>query len=129
MTEPYFVPDEEILSPDGKWLRTGGCTVGCGACCRFIVLPLDPRICHASVDRVADWIKWLKLHGVEVTMSGDWLAAKIPLACHELQPDGTCGVYGTDKRPNMCNAYPKQPLDLEGVEDVCTYRWEEAVSD
>ena len=55
----YFVPDKEIVvtRADGQQeTRTGGCTGRfCGACCKFLILPLDRRLLDAPPERFADW--------------------------------------------------------------------------
>ena len=126
-----YQPDEVIAVQDvsGTYqVRSGGCTAGCGACCEFLILPLDPRMRSADLGRLADFIYWASLHGVQITESGDWLAARIPLHCEKLvvdeDGDKTCGVFGTPERPAMCARYPRQPLELEGVADVCTYKFD-----
>ena len=126
-----YQPDEVIATQDesGTYqVRSGGCTVGCGACCEFIILPLDLRMKQADPERLKDFIYWAALHGVAITDSGDWLAARIPLRCERLvtdeDGDKTCGVFGTPERPVMCARYPRHPLDLEGVADVCTYAFD-----
>lgn len=119
----YFVPDEEIISQDGKWHRTGGCTTKyCGACCRFLVLPLDPRIRLQPAEKLADFELWLRYHGIEMYETGDWLAVKLPIPCEKLTDEGQCGVYGTPDRPNLCSRIPRSPLDVEGIEE-CTYEF------
>ena len=127
MTGTTYQPDEVIATVDvaGTYqLRAGGCTAGCGACCEFLILPLDQRLKDADPAQVADFVYWAKLHGISISDSGDWYAARIPLACKHLTEDKLCGVIGTDERPDMCGRYPRLPLDLEGVEDVCTYTFE-----
>ena len=116
-----------VASVDGSGtyhLRGGGCTVGCGACCEFLILPLDKRLKDTDPAKLADFIYWAGLHGIVISDSGDWYAARIPLPCKHLTEDKRCGVFGTPERPTLCGNYPRLPLDLEGVEDVCTYTFE-----
>lgn len=126
-----YVPDEVIAVQDvsGAYhVRSGGCTIGCGACCEFLILPLDPRMRQADPERLEDFIYWAGLHGVTIMESGDWWAARIPLRCEKLVEDAdgdkTCGVFGEPERPKLCVRYPRHPLDLEGVAEVCTYRFD-----
>ena len=130
-----YQPDEVIALQDASGtyqVRSGGCTAGCGACCEFLILPLDPRMREADPKRLEDFIYWAALHGITIAESGDWLAARIPLACEKLVVDAdgdkTCGVFDTPERPTMCKRYPRHPLELEGVEDVCTYRFDSTPS-
>jgi len=125
--DTHITDGEPVVLRKGEdiYLRTGGCLADCGACCEFLTLPLDPRLRRAPQEKLADFIYWAKLHGIEIYESGDWLAAKIPLACTELTDDKRCGVYGTPARPTLCSTYPKNPLDLDGVDDVCGYRIQE----
>ena len=92
-----FITDEEITSADGKWQRSGGCTVGCGKCCEFMVLPirdreppyaslvrqatgyivwLDLRINNLPTERFNDLSRWADYHGVKIILPD--LACYIP---------------------------------------------------
>ena len=101
------------------WLRSGECTPGCGACCEYMLLPIHPAII-ANVG-FRDWCRWAELHdGIKI--EGDWI--KLSIKCRELTEDKKCRVYGMPLlRPAMCERFPRQPVDLEGLEDVCTYKF------
>jgi len=44
--------------------------------------------------------------------------------CPYIQEDNLCGVYGTDKRPTICESYPETPLDY--VSKNCAWKpWQE----
>ena len=124
MTTEYI--EEAPLYRHGQ-VRVGGCNVGCGACCLYLELPLDPRLLTNTQERLADWIHWAELHGVKVYPSGrgkDFqLVARVESKCTELTDDGRCGLYGKEERPDLCKRYPMHPLDTEGVKDRCTYVW------
>ena len=125
-----YQPDEVIALQDASGtyqVRSGGCTAGCGACCEFLVLPLDQRMKQNRL--FEDFVYWAGLHGIKIEESGDWLAATIPLACEKLvvdeDGDKRCGVFGTPERPIICTRYPRQRLDLEGIpEGVCSYKFD-----
>ncbi len=67
-----------------------------GDCCKLFYFPLFNR----------DHAMWASYHDVRVfkTESGDY-KGMLPVACEHLTEDGKCGVYGTDKRPKMCETY------------------------
>ena len=115
--------DEVILieDRDKKYIRSGGCSSGCGACCESIILHL------ADGSYSEDYIYWLGLHGVtiykEVEDGHTFYNAHIPIRCNELQEDKTCGVHGTDRKPDMCKKYPLHPMDISMVDNVCTYEF------
>ena len=129
--EGEYHPDKVIVRDDptdGKtYIRTGGCTVGCGACCEFVVLPVDPRAMNTK--GFEDWKNWLALHRIMVRSHGTGprrgLEARIPLACIKLA-DGACGATD-EERPKMCGDYPEIPHDVMayGLKDTCTYEFTE----
>ena len=122
-----FILDTTIVVEDHegrKFVRSGGCTAGCGACCEFMILPLHPQLLKAEKAKLDDYKLWASYHGVVVYEAPDGLMARVPIACEKLDEDKRCSVFGTDERPNMCSRTPKVPLDIEGLEDVCTYKWE-----
>lgn len=47
-------------------------------------------------------------------------------SCPQLDDQGMCKLYGKPERPAVCNRWPAPWDDLVGVDDVCTYRIEEA---
>jgi Fe-S-cluster containining protein len=111
-------------SEDGIVRRTGNCRAECGACCEYMILPLHPNMLRHKGEKLDDWIKWAEYHGVEIIVDAKEIRAKVPLKCEKLQEDKSCGVYGTDERPRMCSTTPRHPLDMEGLEDVCSYKFE-----
>jgi Fe-S-cluster containining protein len=100
------------------YVRIGGCTTGCGACCEHVILALDPYV-TADKDRFEDWVRWADLHHIIVVNDDRGLRAFIPLRCDALQDDGLCGIY--DDRPDMCKRFPQTREGLESVRNVCTY--------
>lgn len=95
------------------YLRTSGCTVGCGACCETILLPLDALggfrvddwsppstkrltvpthfpMSHTDEASIVDWEGWLALHDVYLSEQGDGaLFAHLPLLSDALAPTST----------------------------------------
>ena len=118
---PIYVRDSVT---DKLMRRSGGCTLGCGACCEFMVLPLDARLRDQSW--FEDYVAWAKLHDVAIyTDAAERLVARLPIPCSQLTSDKLCALFGSDERPDMCGRYPRTVRELKGVEDVCTYTFEE----
>lgn len=114
-----YQPDEIVaitLESGRRFIRHGGCTKGCGACCEAIVLPHPPTPSE-------DYLLWLWLHSVE--FDKDHALAHVPLRCKALREDGTCEVVGTATRPEMCSRYPRHPSDIATLEHICTYKFTE----
>ncbi len=107
------------------YTRGGGCRSGCGACCEFVILPIDRRVLQS--ERLDDWEKWLNLHGIELQTTPEKCEVRIPIPCGALQADKSCGVHGTDERPDMCDEFPMTPMQIPnaGLEERCSYTWEE----
>ncbi len=97
---PIVTEAEDLIG----YLRTGGCTVGCGACCTAFVVPIKAEgledddftpVVHGQiilpVDPVvrgkagfADWEYWLRLHGVYLfQMPSGLLTAAVPAQAEE----------------------------------------------
>ena len=122
-----------------SYQRHGTCH-GCGQhCCTSVSLPLTHQqaedfLAHQPVwvepEADPDYQKWLALHGI----AGDrvWMLphstrfyvigrkpegrvpiATIPLRCHALSDDGSCALYDSPDRPQMCAEWPWEPLHLE----------------
>lgn len=98
------------------WIRAGGCTTGCGACCEAVLLPI------ATQYMGQDWAYWLELHGITVFESGGVTWAYLPTPCQQLQEDKGCGLHGTPEKPEICKSYPTHPVALWNL-DVCTYKF------
>lgn len=98
-------PDEIVA-----YLRTGGCTAGCGACCEAFVIPLDPKGLEADgfahvvngrlnvpVDPIVignagteDWKYWLSLHDTTILeLPSGVLVADLPIECEDAPDDTT----------------------------------------
>lgn len=97
------------------WQRSGGCHADCGACCKYLMLPIDPERRPGFVH----WDHWVKAHGIEIIGS----KVRVPLPCQYLTWDNQCAVYDTEERPKMCVEGPRLPEDIKGLEDRCTYQW------
>ena len=102
-------------------MRTGECTVGCGACCRFVILQTNPA--YLEPDRR----RWLELHhGIRLFEQDGGVWARIDTPCQHLSDEGLCGVFGTDERPQTCATFPlvQQDIDLVDAEygaGTCSY--------
>jgi hypothetical protein len=126
-----YQPDAVLLvaEPEGLAVRYGGCTAGCGACCEYVIVPIDQRIDLQPPDRLADFKHWLTLHGLSLHRSeatGE-LMLRIPTPCSRLEVDAEgdkfCGVYGTEDRPKLCADLPRYVESLHELKDICTYQW------
>ena len=95
-----FIPDEIIATEyrDGKELvvRSGGCTAGCGLCCEYLVLPvdpkrpkpslvdgqlalvLDPRVLNMPDERWDDTALWVSYHDMQLMRTDDLALAFLP---------------------------------------------------
>ena len=102
-------------------VRTGECTVGCGACCQYLRLQVSPIYWD-----IPDVRHWVELHGIQLEEvhhpSGvTGIFARIPIPCSALTPDKRCGLHGTPERPAMCAGWPFGSGDLSDLKEVCTY--------
>ena len=103
--------------------REGSCTVGCGACCRFLVLQVNPQYIQNE-----DIRRWIELHGIRLQERDGACWAYIPTPCSALTPEGTCSLFGQEGRPRVCEVYPTSQAQLDELhefvgEEVCTYRF------
>ena len=101
--------------------REGSCTSGCGACCRFLVLQVNPQYRDQG-----DIQRWIELHGIRLVERGGYVWAYIPTPCSQLAPDGTCGIHET--RPDVCREWPQSEAQIVELheyvgEEVCSYRF------
>ena len=119
--------------PDPSTGRTGGCTSGCGGCCEGMIVPIDPAVLNNLEFR--DWRKWVELHGMILFtrrlegVERTQLRLYIPTPCGALGDDKACLLHEQDERPNMCSNYPQNPMDLDTVDEFCTYKFEEVEKD
>ena len=107
--------------------RIGECTVGCGACCQFLVLQVNPH--YMEVEHVK---KWIELHGISLSRRSGGVWAQIPLHCSALTEEGKCSLYGMPERPLSCDTFPQSQADIDLVdawigEKTCSYNFEEVM--
>jgi len=117
----------------------GQCTA-CGACCRFLALPLPadwpeslwrkgvlPLTVKSPEFRYFLEVRGCRVgrHLVGITHQGAWrgLYSGVPVVyfrstCPHLQEDGRCGLYGKPERPVVCERWPQPTDDLAVVADV-----------
>lgn len=116
---PSLTPDEPLM------MRTGGCTVGCAACCQDIWLEVVVRDEFAEdIDSLTDWARWLQFHGVKLVKRPNAWFVVIPTPCQHLNlEDGSCNIHGTDEYPQMCKTFPLHYTQIQGLEHVCTYEF------
>lgn len=93
-----------------------GCT-SCGACCRFIVLQVNPQY-----EESPDVKRWIELHGIKLIRKEQGVWAYIPTPCSALN-ENRCGIY--EDRPNVCRTWPTSQADIDELHDflgekVCT---------
>ena len=68
--------------------------------------------------------RWVELHGITLTEKDGRVWAKLPIPCTALQADKSCGVYGTDARPELCDTWPQEPEDLIELGAPCGYQFD-----
>lgn len=107
-------------------MRIGECN-GCAACCKFLILQVNPAYLEA------DRRRFVELHGVRLFEQDGGVWARIDVACQHLTAEGKCGVYGTAERPQTCADFPFVQSDIELVdnwtgEKVCSYSFAEEVA-
>jgi len=97
--------------------RTGYCKENCAACCKFLVLQVNPQY-HEQEDVK----RWVELHGVRLEMRSGACWAYIPSPCSVLQ-ETKCGIYET--RPEVCKTWPTSQADIDELHRYadagCTY--------
>ena len=126
--------DKRNLDPN-LWIREGECKPGCGACCRTMILPLDPRLASAKKEDLEDFKWWASRHGIGIHITTYDLLdgrlprveAHLPIECKWLTEDGRC--FSQHDKPMMCHSFPQIPFDLRTIEDVCTYSFERREDD
>ena len=99
-------------------MREGECTPGCGACCRFIRLQVNPQYMQSDVRH------WIELHGIRLREHGGGVWAYVPLPCSALTPEGMCGLQGKPERPELCGVFPSGQWQLDELKFMgadCTY--------
>ena len=100
--------------------RTGFCSENCAACCRFLVLQVNPQ--YAELEDVK---RWVELHGIKLAIRNGACWAYIPTPCSALA--GTqCSLYGTAARPKVCDDWPTSQADIDELHrfterEICTY--------
>ena len=102
-----------------------GCTPGCGACCRWIVLQVNPQYDNPDIAR------WIGLHGIRLQRRDGGIFAYIPTPCSALGGDGMCTIY--EERPEVCRIFPTSEAEVAMVDEyvgekVCTVKFEEGVT-
>ena len=70
--------------------------------------------------RYPDIMKWISLHGITLSMVEERCIATLPIPCTALQSDKSCGVYGTEARPDLCSEWPQSRAALALVSS-CGY--------
>ena len=108
-----------IAHADGHvFIREGDCD-GCwrdgvafAQCCTFIALPLSRRLSE-------DERRWVELHP-GLTIEGH--SVRIEVRCSALSDDGSCLLFGTTRRPAICERSPELP---EQVLPGCAYKLRE----
>lgn len=103
-------------------VRKGSCRSDCGACCKFMILPIDTRVA-SELEPWLDWVAWATLHGIEIKLDGRGVRAVIPIRCNALTQQNECILHDSARLPAMCAASPTCPEDLEGIEG-CSYTFD-----
>lgn len=96
--------------------RQGYCKEDCAACCKFLILQVNPQYKSKDIRR------WIESHGIELKEKDGGLFAYIPIPCTAL--DGTkCLIY--EDRPEVCRTWPQSQAEIETLKDYtneeCTF--------
>ena len=107
-------------------MRQGECN-GCAACCRFLILQVNPQY------MAADRRRWIELHGIRLYERDGGVWAVVNAACSALTDEGRCGLFGLPERPQTCAEFPFVQPDIDQVDDwagekVCSYSFSEEVT-
>lgn len=75
-----------------------------------------------------DYQQWLAAHGIDgsrvmllpndasyQTLGGRYPVAIFAARCRHLTEDGACGIYGQPDRPQLCDAWPAYPWELDAL--------------
>lgn len=98
-------------------MRTGECN-GCSACCRFLILQVNPAYMGA------DKRQWIEMHGIRLFEQDGGVWARINATCNHLTEGGKCGIH--EDRPQACRDFPAVQGDIDLVDEwagerVCSY--------
>lgn len=98
-------------------MRSGECN-GCAACCRFLILQVNPA--YLEEDRR----RWIEMHGIRLFERDGGAWASISAQCNHLTEEGKCGIY--EERPQGCRDFPTVQHDIDLVnewvgEKACSY--------
>lgn len=101
--------------------RVGECN-GCSACCRFLILQVNPAYLEA------DRRNWIEMHGIHLFEQDGGVWARINATCTHLTAEGKCGVYGLPERPQACATFPTVQADIDLIDEwasekVCSYEF------
>lgn len=113
------------MSLTGEQSRKGSCLEGCGACCKFIRLQVNPQYKDEDISN------WIGLHGISLRSTTNALFAYVPLRCEMLSEDDRCMAY--DDRPNVCRNWPTSQVEIDDLhefvgEEVCGYFFEDSIT-
>jgi Fe-S-cluster containining protein len=107
-------------------MRQGDCTPNCGACCKFIILNVNPSYLKDKA--------WIEAHGIKVFEQDGGVWIRINAACNHLTEDNQCGIYGKPERFESCSLFPTVQSDIDLVneeagEAVCSYSFSSAAQE
>ena len=110
-----------LMDMPKRTIRSGSCTPGCGACCEWLTMEVNPIYMQNR-----DIRHWVQLHGITLTEKDGRVWAKLPIPCTALQADKSCGLYGYGEgRPDLCDKWPQVPEDLIELGAPCGYQFTE----
>ena len=103
-------------------MRTGECN-GCSACCRFLILQVNPQYLEA------DRREWIEMHGIHLYERDGGVWARVNATCNHLTAEGKCGIHAD--RPQTCRDFPQVQGDVQLVdewlgEQTCSYSFSSA---
>jgi Fe-S-cluster containining protein len=104
--------------------RQGECTF-CGECCQIVNITAVRDISiqqHGSLNELKLYLSYRGIEVVGENIEKNLLFYSIGIPCSQLNVDFKCKVHNSSEKPLICNRFPRDREDLEGLKD-CGYRF------
>ena len=104
--------------------RQGECTF-CGECCQTVNITAVRDISIQQHGSLKELKLYLSYRGIEVVgenIEKNLLFYSLENPCSQLSIDFKCKVHNSPEKPLICNRFPRDREDLEGLKE-CGYRF------